>query len=52
MENILKEIFILLPESCPGGWDLVMLGGVKNFSVGIYDGTSSTVRSSMNFECS
>ena len=38
-------IFILSPGSCPG-WDLWVLGGVKNFSVGICDGTPSTARSS------
>ena len=27
------------------GWDLGVLGGVKNFSVGICDGAPSTVRS-------
>ena len=31
------------------GWDLWVLGGVKNFSVGICDGAPSTARSSLLF---
>ena len=52
-KNILIKIFILLPGSCPG-WDLWVLGGVKNFSVGICDGAPSTARSSkyLGLSCS
>ena len=41
IQNILNRIFILLPGSCPW-WDSEVLGGVKNFSVGICDGAPST----------
>ena len=33
-------------QSHAPGWDLWVLGGVKNFSVGICDGAPSTARSS------
>ena len=33
----------------PPGWDLWVLGGVKNFSVGICDGAPSTARSIVIF---
>ena len=42
---MLNRIFILLSRSGPGV-GLLGAGGVKNFSVGIYDGALSTARSS------
>ena len=42
----IEQNFILLPGSCPG-WDLGVLEGVKNLSLGICDGASSTARSSL-----
>ena len=45
IDNILNRIFILLPRSCPGV-GLRGAGGVKNFGVGICDGTPSTACSS------
>ena len=49
LENILNRIFILLQGSCPGVV-LGVQGGVKNFSVGICDGASSTARSSSRYQ--
>ena len=43
--KLIEQNFNLLPESCPGS-GLVGAGGVKNFSVGIFDGPPSTARSS------
>ena len=42
----IEQNLIMLPRSCPGV-GLRGAGGVKNFSVGICDGTPSTTRSSL-----
>ena len=43
-KKVLIRSLILLPGSCPGV-GLGGAGGVKNFSLGIYDGVPSTARS-------
>ena len=42
----IKKIEKILNRDGTCGWDLWVLGGVKNFSVGICDGAPSTARSS------
>ena len=42
----IEQIFHFVARVMPQGGDLWVLGGVKNFSMGICDGAPSTARSS------
>ena len=45
----IEQNFHSIAGVMPQGWDLGLLGGVKNFSVGICDGAPSTAYSSLEF---
>ena len=42
----IEQNFHSVAGSMPHGWDLGVMGGVKNFSLGSCDGAPSTARSS------